>query len=627
MDYYRPENASRILRGSRGGLDDDHVRSLEEERMSKENTQTNIIVIIKIGLVLLALISIPIVYSIISGSSVKCGGKPSFIEKTADVFRQLFGLSKPDPCKKEISTEVTTDSKMRIETTTETTTCNLNSDQKTDIGGNNSFWSMFRLPSWGCNEYKAQIEFLENQKPKVSQFKKQMPTFDEVKKNFSTLMKSYGDAANLPSVSENDVVTINELFNSLLIPYRDTTSSTQSAKEAKSKMSLESLTEFKTLFEVQKRANDLKVSQQNLEKKKEYIQIVRDQFAKSGADPKHCIEGLQTLEASLREERVKLNDKLKEKERLESKIQENQLKLNDYISQRNTREQEPIQIVQKLNVQLNELKFKLQDIPKANADLEKRRKAVAKAEEDLKFLELRLVSENENKASLNSRAHDWQVEINSFKQQVETTKIKLAMRRMKLELANSNYKIKEYLMSLIKHNKGEDVDLQSLFSTNENARNEIRKILKEFIGQSKNMEIEVSITDSQIDEIIQKDQEEFDAIRKMYSELVQIINQYGDFSMYIKVIATEISEFEKKLAHDEARLNELIKKLREVKHDYSSCLERIDSITAEISKLQSFVAQTNQFISEKVSELSQLHQDYESLKHEIENYSKEHKVS
>lgn len=126
--------------------------------------------------------------------------------------------------------------------------------------------------------------------------------------------------------------------------------------------------------------------------------------------------------------------------------------------------------------------------------------------------------------------------------------------------------------------------------------------MKEFINQSPGMHVEVSISEAQLDEIIAKDQKEFDEIRKIYTELVNIINQYGDFNVYISGIA-RIEDLEGKLGTDDRMLGDWIRKVREWQAIIDGAGARRSAWSADILRLEKFIADGRKYIEDKESEM------------------------
>jgi chromosome segregation ATPase len=353
---------------------------------------------------------------------------------------------------------------------------------------------------------------------------------------------------------------------------------------------------------------------------------LKQSLKKSPLQYQHCQEKLADAAAELSLQHATLNGQLASKDQLAARIESNIQSLNKFVSQKNIKEQEPINTMRQLEIQLQELAYKVKNASSTKNDIDKKRKALTKATSDESALLALLESQKTALASLDATSADRREEVEALKRRIEGFRIKIAMRKMKLELANSNLKIKEYLMSIIRHNNSETVDFQSLFSSNDNARAEIRKILKEFIHHSKGIELDVGVSDAQIDEIIEKDQKEFDDIRRIYTELVQIINQYGDFKIYIQGIQTDIVELSQKLADDEKLLKELSRHLDDFNKSRVSLLSKIDSLQLDATKLTSFIAHANIFIDEKVNEIDRVQHDFEQVQLQKDQYLASHKV-
>ena len=360
--------------------------------------------------------------------------------------------------------------------------------------------------------------------------------------------------------------------------------------------------------------------------KKAYVGSLKDKLDLLPNNFDRCAQKQLTIEAQLSDNSSRLSALLAEKSGLDNQIQENQLKLNAYVSQRNSKEQEPINIVRELERELHDLKFKVGTIPGIKSDLDTRNKAIRKAEDALADLRRRIDSDGKNSYELESNIASIQREIDTLKRQIESNKIKLAMRRMKLELANSNRAIKEHLMSLIRTNHGEPVDFQVLISTSENARKEIRRILRTFIEQSAGSNVEINISEAQLDDIISKDQKEFDEIRRIYTELVTITNQYGDFSVYISGISQDIKDLDSRLVADERTIKDLPRKLREAKASLDGQGARKDGIIAEIERTERFISDNRRHIDDKEIEIRRWEDDFDKLKLKKDLYVQEHKV-
>lgn len=661
MDAYRTSNLG-YIRQSSVSRNDEFVPSNTETRIEYEQRQVQIIRILKILLILALLISLPLIYKFFryGGLTNSCGQRRSVGSVLWSPFRWLFGGKSDDNCRTNVSTDVKTDDRYKIETKTETTTCNrdglpseravgraMNAASGIDlekIGAGNaanfpypddsnaheekggSIWDYFRLPSFGCSEYKDHLKALEELKPSVGFFRKLMPSVDEVLKNAPAYAKVLGEVSKFAPVGENDISEVKELFTQILDPSRQWKTADESTLGALLRKPKEWLMNIKNVFSIQNLIGDWKKSGDNLAKKKGYVAALKDKLNVLPFDSNKCVTRLADLDGQVALQSGKLGDLLAEKGSLENQIQDNQLKLNAFVSQRNSKEQEPINTVRQLDLELQDLKFKIASIPALKADLEARLKAIRKAEDDLADLRRKLDSDAANTFDFQSKIDAANAEIAALKHGMEGLKIKLAMRKMKLQLANSNRQIKDYLMSLIRTNNGEPVDFQVLFSSSENARKEIRRILREFINQSAGMHVEINVTEAQIDEIIAKDQSEFEEIRRIYTELVSIINQYGDFNIYISALARDIQDLENKLAGDDRLVNDLLRKIRDWKALIDGAGGRRSGWAAEIARLEKFIADGRRYIDDKEMELRRWNDEYDKLRGRRELFVAEHKV-
>lgn len=662
MDAYRTSNLGYIRQSSASRVDEG-VPNNADLRIGYEQTQVKVILVLKVLLIVLLVLSLPLIYNLFrfGGLTNSCGQKRSVGSVVWSPFRWLLGGKSDDSCSIKVSTDVKTDDRYLIETKTETTTCSqdrtrgeravgkgidaahgLNPSHVTlaaahgddypdanaaaDAKGG-SIWDYFRLPSFGCSEYKDHLSQLENLKPSVGFFRKLMPSVDEVLQNGPKYAKMVSEVAKLnPLGGDSDVSEVRGLFAQILDPSRQWKTADESALGALIRKPKEWLMNIKNVFSIQNLIGDWKKSGDNLGKKKGYVAALKDKMDAMPFDAKKCSDRLGDLDAQLGLQGGKLGDLMAEKGSLENQIQENQLKMNAWVSQRNTKEQEPINTVRQLDLELQELKFKLASIPALKADLEARLKAIRKAEDDLAELRRRLDSDAASTDDLQAKIDAANAEISALKHSMESLKVKLAMRRMKLQLANSNRQIKDYLMSLIRTNNGEPVDFQELFSTSENARKEIRRILKEFINQSAGMKVEINVTEAQIDEIIAKDQSEFEEIRRIYTELVAIINQYGDFNIYISALARDIQDLESKMAADDRQINDLLRKAREWKALLDGAGPRRAAWSAEISRLEKFIADARRYIDDKEAEMRRWQDDYDKLRARKDLFVAEHQV-
>ena len=631
MDNFRTSNYSNQLRQSRVSQADDQdpVRSLIDERVEYEQNQVQVIKAFKILVVLFVAFSIPIIYRfyVNGGINNSCGEKIGTHNFISNSFQPFFGKSSKDVCQKAVNKEMhKTDSDL-IETTVETTTCGKGGKaETTEKTASDGFWSYFTLPSFGCHEFKHAQNQLAEQRPTVQMFTHLMPSYKEVSANFSELIKPFGGPSKLDPVKEEDVSKVNALFTEIINKnpiWR--TQSTIKIDQATRK-SVESLLEHKTITDIQLLVNDWHNSKKMFTKKIDYITLLEQTHRSASIDTKVCTDKLQLVESTLNQQNNDLSEGLRQKDKLEHLIAANHEKLNNFVNQRNSKEQEPINTVRKLDAELQSLKFKVSNSPKLKDEIELKRKSLLKAKADVQRMELDQTSEAAIESKLNMDISDSQTKIESVRRSMESLKVKIAMRKMKLELANSNAKIKEYLMSLIKTNKGEPVDFQSLFSSSENARNEIRKILKEFIGQSKGMDVEMSVTDQQLDLIIESDQQQFDEIRKIYTELVQIINQYGDFKVYIEAIATDIKALETTLGKEEKTHNELSKHIRISRQSVLSSTEKQHHLSTEIDKLRAFILFTQTWIDDRLLELESNELELGKLQKKKDLYMQQHKV-
>lgn len=656
MDAFRTSNTSYIRHSGFVPADED-VPNNTDVRIHYEQQQVRLIQLLKILGVLFLLLCLPFFYNLFrfGGITNECGQRQTVASTIARPFYWLFGI-KPDVwCKRDTSTDFKADDNFTYETTTETTTC-LKGDEdnilKNLIGGDHdylahfpsaktertvgksatddedqgSFWDYFSLPSFACSDFNRHTRQLGELEPSVSFFKRLMPTLEEVSRNAQAHAKTLGNVSKLPSINDADKAEAQEWFARIMSPATQWKTADESQLPQLVKKPIEWLLNNKNVFSVQKLVADWKKSRANLDRKTAYVTALHETTEALPQNAERCSGKLLGIEGQLNEQNGRLSGFLAEKSGLENQIQENQLKLNAFVSQRNTKEQEPINIVRKLDSDLQELKYKVNTIPGIRSDLDARQKVNRKSEETLADLRDKLNADAKTSLTLEADMSGYQREIDILKRQIEANKIKVAMRRMKLQLANSNRAIKEHLMSLIRTNKGEPVDFEVLFSSSENARKEIKRILREFIKESAGSHIEINISEAQIDEIISKDQKEFDEIRRIYTELVAIINQYGDFNLYITGIAKDIKDLEGKLAADDRQIGDLLKKIREAKALLLAIGERKGGFIAEIERLETLIEENGKYIRDKEVEIHRWQDDYDKLKMQKDLYVQQHKV-
>lgn len=659
MDAFRTSNTSYIRHSGFVPADED-VPSNTDTRIAYEQQQVRLIQVLKVLGVLFLVLSLPFFYNLFrfGGITNECGQRQSVAASLARPFYWLFGIQPDTRCKKDTSTDFKADNNFTYETTTETTTClkgaaagdnildtliggdtdylaHLPSAAKTErtVGrgpagddDQGSIWDYFSLPSFACSDFNRHTRQLSDLEPSVGFFKRLMPSLDEVSRNPATYAKALGDVSKLPPISDADKAEAQEWFARILSPATQWKSADESQLPQLVKKPIEWLLNNKNVFSVQKLVADWHKSKANLDRKTAYVAALRDSTDKLPQNAERCTGKLLGVEAQLNEQNGRLSTLLAEKSGLENQIQENQLKLNAFVSQRNSKEQEPINTVRQLDAELQELKYKVNAIPGIRSELDARAKVNRKSEDTLAELRGKLEADGSAALGLEADTAGWQREIEVLKRQIESNKIKLAMRRMKLQLANSNRAIKEHLMGLIKTNNGEPVDFEVLFSSSENARKEIKRILREFIKESAGSHIEINISEAQIDEIITKDQKEFDEIRRIYTELVAIINQYGDFNLYINGIAKDIKDLEGKLTADDRAIGDLLRRIREAKATLDAINARKRGIAAEIERLVALIAENGRYIADKEADIRRWQDDYDKLKLRKDQYVLEHKV-
>ena len=201
-----------------------------------------------------------------------------------------------------------------------------------------------------------------------------------------------------------------------------------------------------------------------------------------------------------------------------------------------------------------------------------------------------------------------------------------SFKQMKLNVAFSNEKIKELLMSLIRHHNGEEVDFNSLFTNSDSAREQIVKILSEYVSQNNKLEIDVDLNEAQINQIIEKEKTEFDEIKKMYSELVDIIKKYGNIEIYIETLQQEIRELEDLEAAKKDELDEILRKLAALRAKFEAYQRTLEQYPIEIQKLEAFLLEAENYITKKTEELIQTEKEYKKALSDKEEYQFQNKV-
>jgi predicted RNase H-like nuclease (RuvC/YqgF family) len=628
MENFRTSNTNLYLRQSSASHDYDPVKSIAEERVEYEQRQVLIIKILKLMILLFLILCIPVVYNVFKNGSIN-NPCTSDSESSSFLSKVTFGIFGSDPsnaCQKRTKTDVKNTEKERIETKTQVITCDKDFDSPRDKSPTSWLWNYFHVPSFGCQEYKQLQQQLENLKPSVGFFKKQMPRLNEVKAKFPFFAEPYGGAENVGPISQNDVNEVKSMFGDVLNPNRVWRDGDFTPEEGLKGSTLQELLEPKSLHNIQSVVKDLVTSEDKLKQKKQYLHDLNQEFDNLKGQKDSCVKQMIDNESKLDDLNRRLNGLIGEKEDAENRLRNNELQMKEFIDKMDFRKREPINNMNNLDKQIEELRFKVERIPKAKLEVERKELAIKKAQADIAALQDRLAKESEAVSRLESDIDSIRLKINQLKRAIEGLKVKLAMKKMKLELANSNYKIKEYLMSLIRTNNGEEADFESLVASSDKARNEIRNILKEFIKNSNGLDEEVNMTDAQLDEIIQKDQQEFDEIRRMYTELVNIIKSYGNFNAYLRQLASDIRETEEKLAADEKELAVLMGQIGLKNRAVEHSRDQVGIIKSEIAKWEDFVLQTRKFITEQTEEWQRIQSEHDDLKEKRRLFLEQHKV-
>ena len=298
----------------------------------------------------------------------------------------------------------------------------------------------------------------------------------------------------------------------------------------------------KMISKLQLKINDLVLSNQNLAKKREILaQIKQKIFGELKAAPQ-CFSEIQNLSTLLFTEKEKIDFAVENLKISETKFKDLQTKITNFVNLKKSEEKEPLLKKQAFEDEIENLKKSIQAIQKTKLAIESKKQDKKNREDEISKLQNSIsLLENEISFSNTQKTADGK-KLEDAHKKLKMLEGRFIIWEMKLELSLRNKNIKEFLLTLVNTKDGKQNDLQALFFEKIGTEKELKSILKEFIKQSKSNKDGNEITEEQMDAIISQDEEDFEAIARLYKELVKIVSEYKDIDLDIENIRIHLEQ-------------------------------------------------------------------------------------
>ena len=542
----------------------------------------------------------------------------SFLRSTLQA--RLFGKIDPNRCKLKTEVNSLETPVAKVTTITETKTCPLeteSSESKQPF----FLWRFFQSSFWGCDQLKSHNDKMQKQQTSIRPFGVLIPSLQEINDNPLKYAKYQQVAAD--SLETTHRPHIQFLFNE--IEKDRHWISPKHLRDITHPDFLAPLHNFDFLLSLQLRAQDLVESTKVLSDKDAVVENLKKEFQEFGVD-KNCTDFLVELKNGLRvfNEKKSHSLSLVEDFKLQSANLEKQI--SEIIKRKFTDENDPLTRLRLFEKEIEELvvqKTLLLSPEKKGKDYQSR---ISASQIRLTQIQQQINNLNNQIAQNNKQIQEKQIHSNETKLKFDNLLIRKGVLQWKLEFALRNTRIKEFVQGLLKKDSLAQDTIDRMMSQNEISKAEIVKMVHAFLDQSKGQEIEINVTENEMNNVIEKDKKEFEEIMQVFRELKDMIHKYKEVEIDIVALKKEITDNDHKIASAELAFKELLnqKKIEETKkktleQSIEIQLEEQLKVNNHIHELQAKLARNESHlisIDEKLSVLKTSKADLE-LQHKV----------
>ena len=225
---------------------------------------------------------------------------------------------------------------------------------------------------------------------------------------------------------------------------------------------------------------------------------------------------------------------------------------------------------------------------------------------------------NDNRIKINSIDSDLeknQLEQKQLNDELRQLKVEVGTLSMKLNINSQHNNIKQFLLSLVKDDNESEQLINKMRNDSELSKTEMYKIVKAFMAQSqsKGYEIESNISDSDIQELMENDQKEFEEIIKMYQALKEQIKKFKDLEFDLVALQKKVNDKQNRKEEIQRKLEQITKNLKrffdsknDLENNSKNAKDEIDRLYSQIDSLSSKDSANKSFLNEAEQKLNDL---------------------
>lgn len=548
-----------------------------------------------------------------------CKGEGRFSSLVSSLKARLTGQVDPHRCK--LKKEVTSEElpAQTVTTVKEIRQCPIDSSADAEPREGWSIWNWFQRSSPNCDRLREHEHALAQIKPSIKPFSVYPPSLRDIQ-SFPSKYTQYRKYAN-ETENPNLRSEVQFLFDEI---DRDRNwASTIHNRDVTHQDFIRPLTDLDFLFNLQLKAKDLQESGRILAEKDATIDRLKTDFHGKTGD-KNCTDQINDLRRLYQvnvDKKASMGSLI---DSLKDQLREVQLKIEDTLKRRYSDTNGPLSKANQLEkeiVQLQSAKLRLSgkisdgDNPRISLDRDR-----------LQSLESKIRSIRDEIGILDDNGPKVAEKILDAKRRLDAVVVALGALKYKLTMSLRSEEVKRFLTSLLKKEGGQK-SIEQLFSDNQMSKKEIIKIVKAFLDQSKGYDsVEISWSDDEWAEAIEKDQKEFQEIMKVYQELKEMISKYREVEVDITAYRNGIAERERERNDLESEWRSLQAKALHDKERRKALEDEVVRLQLEIKGLQMRIAEEERVLANDKAELSGIERDLGLRLKEKEDLDRQNKA-
>lgn len=525
-----------------------------------------------------------------------CKGEGRFSSLVISIKALLTGKVDPHRCK--LKKEVTSEElpAQTVTTVKEIRQCPIDGDFGAGSEKGWSIWNWFQRNSQNCDRLRTHELAMAQIDSSVKPFSAHPPSLRDIQ-TYPSKYAQYRKFAN-DTENQNFRSEIQFLFDE--IDKDRNWGTTIHNHDVTHQDFISPLTDLDFLLNLQLKSKNLQLSSTVLAQKDALIDNLKTEF-NGKLSEKNCTE--QLLELS-RLHKVYLDKKISMGGLLDSlreQLRDAQRKIEDTLKRRHSDTNGPLIRANQLETEIALLQSNKQRLLGLinggdNTRLAIDRDRLVTLENKIRMIRQEIANIDENGPKINEQTLD-------AKKRLDNIVVSLGALKYKLTMSLRSEEIKRFLTSIIKK-EGESMSIDQIFSDKSMSKKDIIKIVKAFLQNSKGgEEVYVTGSDNEWADAIEKDQQEFEEIMKVYHELKEMISKYNLLEVDIEAFRNGIADKERDRNELESEWRSLHAKFLQEKERKGFLEDEVVRLQAEIKTLEGRIAEEERLLAKYKFEL------------------------